>query len=261
MISKTLLLSNNLQAHSLVQGEGEPLVLIHGVGMQAAAWSPQIDYFSKNYHVIAVDMPGHGQSTALNPEAKLSEFVAWTIELIEKLELGAVNLAGHSMGSLIATGVAATRPDLVKRVAVLNGVYKRTQVAREAVLQRAEALKSGKMDLIGPLQRWFDHSEHEQAIAAQVKTWLEQIELTGYATAYTAFAQGDDVYADDWVNITCPALILTGDKDGNSTPEMARQMASAAQNGQAIILDQQRHMMNLTAPDAVNQAMLNWLNM
>lgn len=57
MMSKTLQLSNNRIAHYFEQGEGEPLVLIHGVGMQAAAWYPQIEYFSKHYHVISVDMP------------------------------------------------------------------------------------------------------------------------------------------------------------------------------------------------------------
>ncbi len=46
------------------------------------------------------------------------------------------------MGSLITTGVSVTRPDLVKRMAVLNGVYKRTPQARHAVIQRAEELKT-----------------------------------------------------------------------------------------------------------------------
>ncbi len=85
MMSKTLQLSNNRIAHYFEQGEGEPLVLIHGVGMQAAAWYPQIEYFSKHYHVISVDMPGHGQSTKLPAEAKLQDFVEWTIEFITAL--------------------------------------------------------------------------------------------------------------------------------------------------------------------------------
>ena len=124
MISKILQLSNNRIAHYFEQGEGEPLVLIHGVGMQAEAWYPQIEFFSKHYRVISVDMPGHGQSTQLTNDAPLQAFVDWTIEFICQLNVGAVNLAGHSMGSLITTGVSATRPDLVKRMAVLNGVYK-----------------------------------------------------------------------------------------------------------------------------------------
>lgn len=259
MISKTLQLSNNRIAHYFEQGEGEPLVLIHGVGMQAAAWYPQIEFFSKHYRVISVDMPGHGQSTKLADDAQLQDFVDWTIELIIALDVGAVNLAGHSMGSLITTGVSATRPDLVKRMAVLNGVYKRSAQAKDAVIQRAEALKTGHIDIETPLQRWFGQSEVERQAASKVKSWLQQVDMSGYATAYAAFAQGDAVYADQWPKIGCPALILTGTGDPNSTAEMAIQMASQAPKGKAIVIENERHMVNLTAPDQVNSAMQAWL--
>ena len=259
MISKTLQLSNNRIAHYFEQGEGEPLVLIHGVGMQAAAWYPQIEYFSKHYRVISVDMPGHGKSTKLADGAPLKAFVDWAIEFITALNLGAVNLAGHSMGSLITTGVSATRPDLVKRMAVLNGVYKRTSQARDAVVNRAEELKKGHIDVETPLQRWFGNSEAEQIAAGKVKSWLENVDLSGYTTAYVAFAHGDQIYADDWSKIQCPALVLTGTDDPNSTAEMAVQMASQARNGTAIVIENERHMVNLTAPDQVNIAMQAWL--
>ena len=259
MISKIQQLSNNRVAHYFEQGEGEPLVLIHGVGMQAAAWTPQIEYFSKYYRVISVDMPGHGQSTKLADDASLQDFVNWTIEFITALGLGAVNLAGHSMGSLITTGVSVTRPDLVKRMAVLNGVYKRTPEAKDAVIQRAEELKTGHIDIETPLQRWFGDSEIEQQAARKVKSWLEDVDMSGYATAYSAFARGDAVYADQWSNIHCPALILTGTGDPNSTAEMAIQMASQAKNGKAVVIENERHMVNLTAPDKVNNVMQAWL--
>ncbi|WP_151714844.1 alpha/beta fold hydrolase [Acinetobacter sp. TUM15071] len=259
MISKTLQLSNNRIAHYFEQGEGEPLVLIHGVGMQAAAWYPQIEFFSKHYRVISVDMPGHGQSTKLADDAQLQDFVDWTIELIIALDVGAVNLAGHSMGSLITTGVSATRPDLVKRMAVLNGVYKRSAEAKDAVIQRAEELKTGHIDIETPLQRWFGQSDVERQAASKVKSWLQEVDMSGYATAYAAFARGDAVYADQWPNIRCPVLILTGTGDPNSTAEMAVQMASQAQNGKAIVIENERHMVNLTAPDKVNNAMQAWL--
>ncbi len=259
MMSKTQQLSNNRIAHYFEQGTGEPLVLIHGVGMQAAAWYPQIEFFSKHYRVISVDMPGHGQSTKLADEAKLQDFVDWTIEFITALNIGAVNLAGHSMGSLITTGVSVTRPDLVKRMAVLNGVYKRTPQARNAVIKRAEELKTGHIDVETPLQRWFGDSEIERIASDHVKSWLENVDLSGYTTAYSAFACGDEVYADEWSKIACPALVLTGTHDPNSTAEMAREMASLAQNGVAIVIENERHMVNLTAPDKVNNAMQMWL--
>ena len=46
----------------LETGEGEPLLLIHGVGLNAEAWGPQIDALSDTHRVIALDMPGHGGS-------------------------------------------------------------------------------------------------------------------------------------------------------------------------------------------------------
>jgi (E)-2-((N-methylformamido)methylene)succinate hydrolase len=259
MTPRTLLLSNNRAARYIEQGTGEALVLIHGVGMQAHAWYPQIEALSADFRVISVDMPGHGNSDALDADASLHRFVQWTIEFIEALDVGPVNLAGHSMGSLIAAGVAVPRPDLVRRVAVLNGVYRRTPEARLAVLQRAAELRSGTIDVETPLQRWFNADEAQRVAAQRVESWLRSVDLQGYATAYTAFAKGDETYADGWHSIACPALVLTGADDPNSTPLMATQMARAAQNGKAVVIDNERHMVNLTAPEAVNRALRAWL--
>ena len=259
MISKILRMSNNRQVHYLEKGSGEPLVFVHGVGMRAEAWGPQIEYFSKNYRVIAVDMPGHGNSDKLDANAGLEEFVAWASEFLSSVATEPVNLAGHSMGSLIALGISVTSPDLVRRVAILNGVYKRTPQARAEVQARASALRKGEMDVGAPLARWFANDPAFDSIAEKVKSWLDAMDMEGYATAYSAFALGDDIYADQWSSVSCPALVLTGSEDYNSTAQMAETMANLAQNGMAIVLDGERHMPNLTAPDRVNASMQQWL--
>jgi pimeloyl-ACP methyl ester carboxylesterase len=227
--------------------------------MQASAWYPQIDDLSADFRVIAVDMPGHGKSAALDADAGLPQFVDWAAQFIEALDVGPVNLAGHSMGSLIAAGVTVTRPDLVRRVAVLNGVYRRSPDARHAVLRRADELRSGTIDIDTPLRRWFNADEAQQIAAQRVESWLRTVDLEGYATAYTAFAKGDETYADGWHSISCPALVLTGSDDPNSTASMATQMAAAAKHGKAVVIDSERHMVNLTAPDEVNRALRAWL--
>jgi pimeloyl-ACP methyl ester carboxylesterase len=107
------------------------------------------------------------------------------------------------------------------------------------------------------LARWFTEAEAE--VREQVAGWLRAVNLKGYASAYRAFAMGDAIYADAWPRITCPALILTGTHDANSTPAMAQAMADAAPRGHSVILPDQRHMMNLTAPDAVTLALRDWL--
>lgn len=259
MTSRTLPLSSNCQAHYLDEGTGEPLVLVHGVGMQAAAWGPQIQRFAGSFRVIAVDMPGHGQSTRLPGEPALTDYVAWMVAFITALDLGPVNLAGHSMGALISAGVAIERPDLVKRLAVINGVHKRTEAARTAVVSRSDELVTGRLDVETPLQRWFCEQSTEAALVEDVRSWLENVDMQGYAAAYRAFARGDVTYADRWNEVTCPALALTGADDGNSTPAMAETMAALARNAKAVVIPHERHMVNLTAPAKVNAALAEWL--
>lgn len=241
-------------------GQGAPLVLVHGVGMQSAAWGPQIDALSRSHRVIALDMPGHGGSSPLPEGAKLPDFVAWLAAVFRDLDLEDVSLAGHSMGALIALGFAIDHPERLARVALLNGVYRRSIAARSAVEARADEIKAGIVDFDTPLSRWFGDSPSEQAARADVAAWLGQVDLEGYATAYGAFARGDQVYADRLAEITCPFLAITGDGDPNSTPEMTHAMADAVAHGRALVISGHRHMVNLTAPDVVTAAMQTWLD-
>lgn len=241
-------------------GRGDPVVLIHGVGMQSAAWGPQIEALSLTHQVIALDMPGHGGSARLTEGSELPDYVAWLHEVLQALDLGPVALAGHSMGALIAGGYAVSHPQNVSRVALLNGVFRRSDEARQAVEARAAEIRAGSFDLDTPLTRWFGSSDADRQARAQVGEWLSAVDLDGYAAAYSAFARGDSTYADRFSGIRCPLLALTGDGDPNSTPDMAHAMAAAAPQGRAVVIEGHRHMVNLTAPAEVNAALRDWLN-
>lgn len=249
---------NNGAAY-LVCGDGEPVVLLHGVGLRAEAWVPQLEALASRWHVYAVDLPGHGQSSPLASHAELPEYVSWLRDVMELLDVGPVNIAGHSMGALIALGIAVEEPRLVRRVALLNGVCRRSPEASEAVLDRAEQIRCGKINLQQPLDRWFTDRVGEQSARLLTEEMLAGVDTKAYATAYWAFARGDRIYADRLPEIACPALFLTGDGDQNSTAVMAREMAATVDDGVAEIIQGHRHMVGLTAPDRVNNALINWL--
>jgi pimeloyl-ACP methyl ester carboxylesterase len=257
MMSRILRLSDGLAARVIEAGRGAPVLLIHGVGMRAEAWAPQMASLAGEFRMIAVDMPGHGESEPLLGDPRLPDYVSWAARVIEALDVAPVAVAGHSMGSLIAAGLAVEHPDLVCRAAVLNGVHRRTPEARAAVLARAAEIAAGRAGIDGPLARWFGPDECAQRDL--VASWLGTVPQAGYAAAYRAFAEGDGVYADRLAEIRCPVLVLTGDGDANSTPDMTRTMAAMAPLGQAVIIPGHRHMVNLTAPEAVSGAMRAWL--
>jgi pimeloyl-ACP methyl ester carboxylesterase/flavin reductase (DIM6/NTAB) family NADH-FMN oxidoreductase RutF len=239
------------------EGSGEPLVFIHGVGLNADAWRPQIEAFATTQRVIAIDMLGHGGSATPPEDATLESYVEQLRQLLDDLDIKAATIVGHSMGGLVALGFALRHPSRTLRVAVLNSVYDRDSASRAAVEARArEIAKRGTAGNVDePLRRWFGQENADPGIISQVKAWLSSVDPQSYAIAYRIFASSDDAFIGRLGDLSVPALFATGSLDPNSTPAMARAMAAAAPRGQALILEGQRHMMNLVDPAAVNQAL------
>jgi pimeloyl-ACP methyl ester carboxylesterase len=243
----------------VVAGEGEPVLLVHGVGLRLEAWEPQNASLAESHRVIAVDLPGHGASSPIGQGSGLAGFVDWFVATLDDLGLDSVNIAGHSMGALIAGGCAVTAPERVRRVALLSAVHRRDRAASSAVKARAAEIAAGKLDPTAPLARWFGNECVASEPYRLVKAWLEAVDVEAYATAYGAFAEGDDLYAARWPGVACPALLLTGELDPNSTPRMSHDLAAAAPHAEASIIAGHGHMVNMTAPDEVTAALRHWL--
>ncbi|MFG2503167.1 alpha/beta fold hydrolase [Streptomyces sp. NPDC048441] len=101
-------------------GEGEPLLLLHGIGHHRQAWDPVIGILAAEYDVIAVDLPGFGESPAL-PEGlpyDISTVVSVLGELCEALGIGRPHVAGNSLGGLLALELG--RQKLARSVTALS---------------------------------------------------------------------------------------------------------------------------------------------
>src|SRR5262245_61853170 len=121
-------------------GAGEALVFIHGVGLNADAWYPQIEAFASTNRVIAIDVLGHGGSAAPQADATLDTYVEQLSQLLDGLGIKAATIVGHSMGGLVALGFAQKHPERTLRIAVLNSVYDRDTASRTAVEARAQEI-------------------------------------------------------------------------------------------------------------------------
>ena len=242
-------------------GHGKPLVLIHGVGMNAAIWRPQLECFSSCWQVFAVDMLGHGESTPPPNGATFGDYCEQTNDFLDTLALEDVTLVGHSMGGLVAIAVALSCRRRVGRLAVLNTVYRRSELARQAVLARAQTVtESLVVDVDEPLLRWFGKvpATSQQENLRQVKESLLTINPQSYAVAYRVFADNDWRDDDKLSQLTMPTLFMSGDADKNATPVKAEKMAIIS-GGKNIIVANAGHMMPLTAATAVNDALLDFM--
>src|SRR3954468_11086286 len=94
-----------------MQGEGEPLVLVHGLAGSTAWWVRNVGVLSRHYTVYLVDLPGFGAMRQYRSQFTVSGTVGWLGDLLSALKLGKVSMVGHSMGGLITAVFAATWPE------------------------------------------------------------------------------------------------------------------------------------------------------
>lgn len=239
---------------AITRGDGPLVVLIHGVGLRAEAWNAQIDALALDHRVVAVDMPGHGHSPALPDTPCLADF---TDAIARVIDAPAV-VIGHSMGTMIALDLATRHADKVLGVAALNAIFERSDAAAEAVQSRAAALDPAQIaDPSAPLQRWFGAGDSPERTACH--DWLTSCDPKGYKTAYTVFAHENGPSRNALQKLHCPALFLTGADEPNSTPAMSQAMATLAPQGRAEIIPNAAHMLPMTHPNAVNDALRAFL--
>lgn len=116
-------------------GQGEPLILLHGFGRTLADWKPYISEFSKNYHVIAWDMRGHGRST--NPDTSKVFLHATAakdlLALLEKLNLKNVKAIGHSSGGIVILHAATEEPYRFEAIVPISAQMYFSQQTREFI--------------------------------------------------------------------------------------------------------------------------------
>ncbi len=94
----------------LATGEGQPVVLIHGVGLNKEMWGGQIVGLAPHYRVIAYDMLGHGASPRPDPDCGLLGYADQLCELLDHLQLPTASVIGFSMGGLVARAFALHYP-------------------------------------------------------------------------------------------------------------------------------------------------------
>lgn len=104
------------------------LLFLHGWGINSSYWEDQLEYFSKNYRVVAFDLPGFGRSRSERTEWTRKNYAQDVIDMIEKLQLKNVILIGHSMsGNVILEAALKGHKEIIGVIGIDN--YKDIDVA------------------------------------------------------------------------------------------------------------------------------------
>lgn len=243
-------------------GRGKPVILIHGVGLDHDMWKPQVMGLKKNYRVITYDMLGHGNTTHILGERFLGDFVQQLYKLLINMNLKSAAIVGFSMGGIVARQFATQYPEMTTKLVLMNTVFRRSKVEQEAVLERyLSAKNNGFRQQIDPaIKRWFSpkFTASNPETISKIISRLKRNDKQGYLEAYKIFATVRD--PDTSLQINCPTLIVTGELDSGSTPQMAQEMSKVIVDSEVKILTNLQHMTPVEDPEQINQILLTFFN-
>jgi pimeloyl-ACP methyl ester carboxylesterase len=209
----------------LVCGEGEPLVLVHGLGGAASNWLPLAPLLSRGRRLLVPELPGHGGSEPLPAAPNLNVFADRLADLVEREGFSSAAVVGHSLGGAIALRLAIRRPDGVSRLvlAAAAGISSGTRSARYA-LTITGILKPGRR--IAPHRRLVARSPVLKSLvfgrwgAADPRALpgdVVEAFLSGPANHTDTFSAAKALMRDDprsdLDRVRCPSLVLWGARD------------------------------------------------
>ncbi len=108
--------------HYEVAGEGEPLVLVHGLSESTRVWYRNLPALAERYRVYLVDLPGFGAMRKFRRLFDLKQSGAWLARWMQAVGLEEASLVGHSMGGYVCMATAAMYPERVRRLVLVDSI-------------------------------------------------------------------------------------------------------------------------------------------
>ncbi len=241
-------------------GHGPPLVLLHCLGVDRHFWNFCAD-LTRDFTVLRYDLPGHGETAVPAAAYGIADLSAQLADVLAAHRIGRAHVAGISLGGLIAQHFAATRPDLVDRLILIDTTPRYTDELRAMWDARAATARAaGVVEMIPALLAiWFsaDALGRNDAGVRYVRETLARCPREGYALACEALKAADlRALAPD---IAARTLVVCGDDDIPSFLEAARWLAATIPQAELAWINGARHASVLERPEEARRLMRTFL--
>ena len=248
-----------------VHGDGEPLLLIMGLGSDMTSWIFQIPEFSKKYRVIAFDNRGVGRSDAPDVPYSTATMADDTAGLLDALGVDRAHIMGLSMGGMIAQELALRYPKRVKSLVLAataaipyswstHVLGLRIRLAQEGVKQ--ETLIALRLSWLFT-DKFFDNPEIVRTVTDIMLSNPYPQPEQGYARQFAACTEHDT--RERIGKITAPTLVLVGKEDMLLPVKMSEELAAGIPNAELVVLEGGGHGFLIEITNKFNLAVLDFL--
>jgi pimeloyl-ACP methyl ester carboxylesterase len=245
------------------EGEGFPVVLIHGLAGDHTAWMPQLPRLSSKYRTIAFDNRGAGRSTQRDEPVSTEDLARDTLALMNELDVERAHIVGRSMGGAIAQHIALIEPGRVQSLVLLASFARLDPLGMRVLANMREVLEwTGS---------WRDHARHSvqnfvsgtffnerQEQVAQIEALIggESRLQACYVRQNHACLEHDTL--ERLGEIRCPTLVMGGGRDPICSP-VATAWLGGIPGSETILFEESSHFFLLEEPERFLEALEGWL--
>ncbi|MBE9177821.1 alpha/beta hydrolase [Oculatella sp. LEGE 06141] len=271
-------------------GEGQPLLLLHGIGSWSYSWRKSVAPLSRYFRVICPDAKGHGFSQAAPENETVGHQIVELAQIITTLSDRPAIVVGESMGALTALAVAETQPELIDRLVLINAPVFPQQLPSWGMrwlsylpLELVQLVEQFRLaQPLAPAIREITRIAREEVVVNPAEITSEEIYWLTYPYIYrsgplTQFAVDLQQAAqeinrlqqnqpnlirqiqDDLVNVSCPSLILWADQDRWFPQKDGEMLHARLPHSRLQIIPNCGHNASGSNPTAVNTAILQFL--
>ncbi len=257
--------SDGVRVHYEVHGDGEPVLLVMGLGSNAYGWARTIPWLSRRYRTIAFDNRGTGRSDVPAGPYTVAQMADDAATVLDATGHDTAHVVGASLGGMIAQRFALAHSRRLRSLALLCT----TPGGSEAVPAAPEvlaALVQGGDDPATVYRRsaWFlygddTRSRHPERIEEDLEHRMRiPTRPTGYLAQLQA-AMSHDAW-DDLPGLRVPTLVLHGDADVLVPTENGRRLAARIPGAELVLVPGAGHMLQADGGDLVREALLAFLS-
>ncbi|MGF6266234.1 3-oxoadipate enol-lactonase [Paraburkholderia youngii] len=222
-----------------IEGDGAPVVCIHGLGGSSNNWTPVLPAF-EGRKVIRIDLPGSARSPLPAQKLSIDSYVNTIASVLRELQVSDADIVAHSMGTIVAQHLAVRHPELVKSLALFGPLIAPPDAARDGMRQRARIARDqgvpGLQEIADAIVKGAtsDETRSQRPVTlALVRESVMRQSPEGYAQSCEALAGAQ---AAEIERIQVPTLLVTGDQDGVGKPDAVKAMGERIGGAKVIVL-------------------------
>ncbi len=244
-------------------GEGELVVLLHGLGGSRTSWEPQLAALSTGHRVAAWDLPGYGMSAPLPDSVTFPALAHAATDWISALHDGPAHVVGISMGAMIAQYLAAWHPESVRSLTLLSASPafgldgtspQKWQAARLAPLAAGQQ----PADFADRVLRAIAGPQISEAALDGQRRAMARISGPALQSSIECLITHDA--RPLLAGITAPTLVMVGELDEETPPSYAHVLSEGIPHAWLQTVPGVGHLLNVEAPDVVNAAIVRHLH-